>query len=174
MQASHVQTALASTSTKLRFQHEANLYRYWYEPAHDLHHSVVKLQVRAKALATFRVSAAGQQVGRHVDILSVGGGWYEVTSRDLPDWDPKWGQQRDGTLLWIKQWNLFHVAAIHANPVPQHFNLKRVRRIEPEPVLGGERNANKRPVWRPSPEQMRDAERLHSKVQQLAAKFSHN
>jgi hypothetical protein len=155
----------------IRFQPESKTYHYSFTPASGLRHAVIKLHVSAKRLAAFRASETGAASERHVDILDQGNGWYEITGRELQKWNPKHGEQRDGAVVWIKRWNLFFLQSVKANPAPA-FNLERVHKIQPVPVQSGRKNVDRRqPAWRPTPEQLRDQERLQSKVAALAARF---
>jgi len=162
-----IQTALATTTRKLHFQSATNSYRYWFQPAHGIKHSVLKIQARAKDMAAFRASRAGAAAERQADVLHIGGGWYEVTSRDLQLWTTRFGSQTDGTLIWLKQWNLRHLAGTNANP-GLDVVIKHVRRIQ---GVDQRNPAAPAPVWTSTPEEIRNMERLNSKIQALASKF---
>lgn len=166
-----VSTSIAKTATnKTAFVAADNSYRYFLTPKHGLRHSVLKIQVKARQMAAFRATKEGRLAERTADILQIGGGWYEVTSKDLTIWERAFGSVTDGTLIFVKGWNLFHVAGVAANPTPE-VGVKYVRHVELPIVMGPQ--GRKAPVWT-NPQtsvQRRDEERFQSKVQELAARF---
>jgi hypothetical protein len=140
------------------------LYRYWFAPAHALQHAVLKIQMSRATMAKFMSSPEGRAQIRFADVFEIGGGWYEITSKDLSDWNEWFGGKADGAKMWLKAFNLSHLQIVDANP--HKFNIERVRRVEPNVVL------TKPPVWMPSPEKTRDQERLDSKLRRLQQQFA--
>lgn len=154
------------TDKKVFYKAPTKAYRYWFTPEHGLHHSVLKIQCSRKVMRKFTESPEGQDVMRFADVFEIGGGWYEVTSKDLSDWNLHFGGKADGCKMWLKAFNLSHLRVVDANP--RKFVIERVRHIDPNTKLVT------KPVWMPTPEQQRNAGRLDDKLRALVARFAHN
>ena len=106
---------IITSRQKMFFEAAEGQYRYWYTPG-----KLLKMQISKKTLDAFRSSAAGKRIESYVDIFQIGGGWYEITARDWAT--PRFGGPRflmelasQGLQLWVKQFNLAHVAAFNEN-----------------------------------------------------------
>jgi hypothetical protein len=106
---------IITSKHKMYFEAAEGQYRYWYTPGKQL-----KLQISKKVLEAFRKSPAGKRIESYVDIFQVGGGWYEITAREWAT--PRFGGPRflldlasQGLQLWIKAFNLAHVAQVNTN-----------------------------------------------------------
>lgn len=100
------------------------LYRYW------LTQRRLMIQIKAKDMAAFRDTPIGRQVERHADIFAVGGGWFEITTKEgafghLPPDIREIVAPKAGHKVWLSAFNGVHLSAINANPSP--FYIERVR-----------------------------------------------
>jgi len=111
--------ALKFTSTsKMFFEAASKAYRYWLQVGPNARCVV---QIRATELAKFRSSAEGLQVEKFVDILSMGGGWYEITEKAWAK--PKFCNEgavlstlpSRGVALWVRALNLAYNNRVNAN-----------------------------------------------------------
>jgi hypothetical protein len=155
---------LFMTMTKTFYAARSGAYRYWFAPAHGLHHSVLKIQCSRAVMRAFTESNEGRNLTRFADVFEIGGGWYEVTSKDLTEWNEWFGSKADGAKMWMKAFNLSHIAPLNMNPAK--FVIERVRHIDKNKVL------TKPPVWMPTPEELRNRERLDSKMHALVNRFA--
>ena len=101
-------------------------YRYWYivRPGRDVE---IKIQCKAEFMDTFRKDL-GRKVSKMVDILSLGGGWYSVSSVDVPVWDTLFGNHTDCGKIWVAALNKAFLSEVNANPVMTR--VKYVKRVD--------------------------------------------
>ena len=157
--------ALHTTKTnKTYFAASSGVYRYWFTPEHGMQHAVLKIQMTRATMDKFMKTAEGRALTRFADINEQGGGWFEITSKDMTEWNAWFGGKACGAKIWLKAFNLSQLSQVDANP--RKFVVERVRRVDPNKVL------TQRPVWMPTPEEERNRERLASKMQKLAQQFA--
>jgi len=160
--------ALQSTNGKTFYAHPDGTYSYWFAPAHGRQHSVLKLRCSKAVMAAFRKSSEGRAQDRFADVLEIGNGWYEITSKDMTEWNAWFGTNADGTKTWLKAFNLAHVRNVDANP---KFNIKRVkervRAIDPNTLL----TTKTPPLFVPTPRQVVDQQLMQRKLGALVERF---
>jgi hypothetical protein len=97
------------------FSAENKCYRYWYTPQIDGFDGVLKLQIKRSDLAKFRETPEGRNVSRFVDLFEVGGGWCEVRSANMTEWNRLFGTDTDGLKMWVRELNRWNVGMVNAN-----------------------------------------------------------
>ena len=111
----------------------SNKYRYWLKA------NKLMIQMKDVEMKAFRSSKEGGQVERYVDIFAVGGGWYEITTKEgvyktLPPALQEVLAPKAGYKVWVAALNTQNVGTVNANPTP--FTIQRTKRIVQPTVAG--------------------------------------